>query len=163
MSVQSDHSHGYNEACAVSYPGAKAPHNDDKKEWSDKDFEGNGKLGMKVKGCDWKRMSVKDGHKLYEGGIEANDIHQGALGDCYFLAAIAALAEDPKYIEDLIKPAGKSCYGVKLHHFGNPQWVWVDDQVCGQSSVPSVSMRTRLNYTFFPSIICLNQSIISIT
>lgn len=47
----------------------------------------------------WKR--AKDIPKLYGNGkmklflekIEANDIKQGQIGDCYFLSSLAAIAE----------------------------------------------------------------------
>ena len=39
---------------------------------------------------------------VFSGGIEADDIHQGALGNCYFLAAMAACAAHQSLIEDLV-------------------------------------------------------------
>jgi hypothetical protein len=39
---------------------------------------------------------------VFSGGIEADDIRQGALGNCYFLAAMAACAAHQSLIEDLV-------------------------------------------------------------
>lgn len=39
--------------------------------------------------------------KLFQGKIEPNDIKQGDVGDCYFMAGLAALAENPQRIVKL--------------------------------------------------------------
>ena len=41
--------------------------------------------------------------KIFEGKIEPNDIKQGALGDCYFLSSLSAMAEKPNLIARLFE------------------------------------------------------------
>mmetsp|Transcript_105688 Transcript_105688/g.252070 ORF Transcript_105688/g.252070 Transcript_105688/m.252070 type:complete len:725 (-) Transcript_105688:108-2282(-) len=61
-------------------------------------------------GTEWIRASElggKDsqdhrGVQLFEGGIEADDILQGALGDCWLLAALACVAERPEILQQAI-------------------------------------------------------------
>eukprot|EP00490_Sorites_sp_Unknown_P019510 CAMPEP_0114658686 /NCGR_PEP_ID=MMETSP0191-20121206/16200_1 /TAXON_ID=126664 /ORGANISM="Sorites sp." /LENGTH=177 /DNA_ID=CAMNT_0001881365 /DNA_START=521 /DNA_END=1051 /DNA_ORIENTATION=- len=57
---------------------------------------------------------------LFQNGIEADDVAQGALGDCWLLAAIASLAEFPGAIERCFKNNEKSDrgkYTIKLYDF----------------------------------------------
>ena len=72
---------------------------------------------------DWVRLPElefeKDNRKekevkmqLFSGGITPSDICQGGLGDCWLLAALAALAEQPHYIRSIfltsqLNPRGK--------------------------------------------------------
>ncbi len=47
----------------------------------------------------WKRISeIIPNCTMVENGINPADIQQGNIGDCYFLASISALAEDPQRI-----------------------------------------------------------------
>ena len=39
--------------------------------------------------------------ELFQGRVEPQDIEQGFLGDCYFLAGLSALAERPDRIYKL--------------------------------------------------------------
>ena len=59
------------------------------------------------------------------------DVVQGELGDCYFLSVLAAFAEDPKIISNLVDPKGKGSDGaftanVIIH--GEPVKMVVDDE-----------------------------------
>ena len=39
--------------------------------------------------------------EIFREGISPNDIKQGMLGDCYFVAALASLAEWPHRVEKI--------------------------------------------------------------
>jgi len=63
-----------------------------------------------------------------EHAVDPNDVKQGALGDCYLIAGMAAVARaDPKLIEKLIKDNGDGTYDVSLyirpHRRGYPRKV----------------------------------------
>ena len=63
-------------------------------------------------------------------GIDPNDIRQGALGDCYMLCCLAALAERPNLVERLIITEEYNkvgCYAVWLCDAGTWKSVIVDD------------------------------------
>ncbi len=50
----------------------------------------------------WKKASSKyPDVKIFVDKIEPYDIKQGFLGDCYFLAGVAAIAERPDRIINL--------------------------------------------------------------
>ena len=69
---------------------------------------------------------------VFLGGIEPNDIRQGSLADCWFLCALASLAEFPDLVKRLFEKGSDttSVDGVyKLRFCKNGQWqtVTVDD------------------------------------
>lgn len=79
----------------------------------------------------WKRISdILNKPALFDGKIEPKDVIQGSLGDCYFLSALAALAEDESRIRTIFgnqtfSPNG--IYKVVLRIDGVIQEIIVDD------------------------------------
>ena len=81
-------------------------------KYTDVEFKGNGKNiygfgdrnDLSYEECTeipWRRPEeFMKNIKLYDS-IHSNDIAQGSLGDCYFLAAISAIAEFPQRLERL--------------------------------------------------------------
>lgn len=62
-------------------------------------------------------------------GISPGDISQGYLGDCYFLAALASIAQQhPEVIWDAIKDNGDGTYTVTFYQNGKPVTVTVDNE-----------------------------------
>ena len=71
-------------------------------------------------------------YQVFYQGVEADDIIQGGLGDCYFLSAVAALCKYPKLIERLFYIKQKSeehCYGCYYRINGIWQLVLIDDYI----------------------------------
>ena len=79
----------------------------------------------------WKRASeIFNPIDVFVGGVDPNDINQGQLGDCYYLAALSSLAEFPDRVKALfvtqtINEAG--IYLVKFFINGTETFVVVDD------------------------------------
>lgn len=70
--------------------------------------------------------------QLFENEIDPNDIRQGALGNCWFLASIAALAESPALVRRLFITDKYNEFGIyKLRICKNGEWVVVtiDDYI----------------------------------
>ena len=49
---------------------------------------------------------------LFDGRIEPQDVIQGALGDCYFLSAVAALSEREQRITNIFGEQVGAPYGI---------------------------------------------------
>ena len=107
-------------------------------EFVDKEFPKELALrGTGNEDCEWKRASEltpPEGMKRMRlfNGVEPQDLVQGSLGDCWLIAAIAAVAEHPSAIKRLfvnheINDRGK--YQIRLynHHKGKFEIVTVDD------------------------------------
>jgi len=73
---------------------------------------------------------------VFVDGVMPDDIQQGALGNCYFLAACAACATNTRLISDLIVEdhADKGIYGVKMYYEGKWHTIIVDDQIPVQAN-----------------------------
>ena len=79
---------------------------------------------------EWKRASEIFSEPVIFNDINPDDISQGCLGDCYFLAVLSALAEFPERIKALfvtqeVNDAG--IYLMKFHINGVEKLVMVDD------------------------------------
>lgn len=76
-----------------------------------------------------------------EHAVDANDVKQGALGDCYLIAGMASVARaNPKAIQDLIKDNNDGTFDVTLYlrssQYGRPRKVTttVDAQLAVKSA-----------------------------
>jgi hypothetical protein len=64
---------------------------------------------------------------LFNDGPQYADIAQGLLGDCYFLASLASLAQAaPRRIEQLIAPLGDGTYAVRFYRAGQEVYLRLD-------------------------------------
>jgi hypothetical protein len=74
---------------------------------------------------------------LYENGITPNDVKQGAIGDCFMVAALVAVADvKPNAISEMIisnganSKTGTQTWGVRLYDDkGKSHWVTVNDML----------------------------------
>jgi hypothetical protein len=64
------------------------------------------------------------------GAPQISDINQGAAGDCYFLAALGAVAQnDPSLIKNMIQSNGNGNYSVDFQVNGKDDYVTVDSEL----------------------------------
>ena len=82
----------------------------------------------------WKRLpEVVKNAVMVQKSIEPYDVQQGNVGDCYFLASVSSIAEDPKRIEDIfcnemsLKPEG--IYRLQVASQGQLKQIVIDDYV----------------------------------
>ena len=71
--------------------------------------------------------------KVFADGVSANDIRQGALGDCYLLSAISIIAHSrPELIKKIFHPDSRTytdegMYSVMLYNGKVPTIITIDD------------------------------------
>ncbi len=79
-------------------------------------------------GIQWRKITeVMKNPVLFNGKIGPQDIKQGYLGDCYFLAGLAALVERPDRISELFLTRDlnqQRYFSVKMLYKG--KWMTVD-------------------------------------
>lgn len=82
----------------------------------------------------WRRPRefIADGYTVFYEGISPSDIRQGCLTDCWFLCAIAALAEYPVLIKELFAPESHvesdiGMYTMRICRGGQWRFVVIDD------------------------------------
>jgi hypothetical protein len=67
------------------------------------------------------------GRSLFVDGPQYNDVAQGSVGDCYFMAALASLADtDPGLIRQMITSLGDGTFAVRFYRGGQAVYVRVD-------------------------------------
>jgi Calpain family cysteine protease/RTX calcium-binding nonapeptide repeat (4 copies) len=67
-------------------------------------------------------------HPLFSSwGPTKDDIFQGNVGDCYFMAKLSAIAmQEPEYIRKLVAPLGDGSFAVRFYRNGVEDYVRVD-------------------------------------
>ncbi|HEY9667499.1 MAG TPA: C2 family cysteine protease [Coleofasciculaceae cyanobacterium] len=64
---------------------------------------------------------------LFQNGINFTDVNQGGVGDCYFMATLAAAAKDkPSAIQNMFIDNGDDTFTVRLFNNGKADYVTVD-------------------------------------
>ena len=64
---------------------------------------------------------------LFADGPEYNDIRQGAVGDCYYLASLASLADtDPGVIRQMVTSLGDGTFAVRFYRDGQEVYLRLD-------------------------------------
>jgi len=64
---------------------------------------------------------------LFQNGTSANDIVQGAVGDCYYVATLASIAQEkPEYIQNMFTDNGDNTFTVRFYNNGVADYVTVD-------------------------------------
>jgi hypothetical protein len=64
---------------------------------------------------------------LFQGGVSFRDVDQGAVGDCYFLASLGAVArQSPSEIQNMFIDNGDGTFTVRLFNNGTADYVTVD-------------------------------------
>ena len=80
---------------------------------------------------------------VFVDGPQFNDVRQGSLGDCYFLAAMGSLAEsDPGIVGQMVAPMGDGTFAVRYYRSGQAVYVRVDGQLPGSSVSPRYARLT---------------------
>ncbi len=60
-------------------------------------------------------------------GPSKDDVFQGAVGDCYFMASLSAIANaDPNYIQQMVVDLGDGTYAVRFYDQGQAVYVRVE-------------------------------------
>jgi hypothetical protein len=93
--------------------------------------------GTSAEGCEWTSLADL-GYTTVYNNVDPSDLHQGSLGDCWLISAMASLAEYSNVVEGLIKENGDS-FTVRLYSYAEGRFVNVEvnDMVPCQGGNPT--------------------------
>jgi hypothetical protein len=84
------------------------------------------------------------GRPLFVNGPQPNDIIQGALGDCYFLAGLSSLAQtDAVLLRQSITELGDGTYAVRFFRSGAEEYYRLDAKLPSWGGSPAYAQLTR--------------------
>ncbi len=87
-------------------------------------------LGEDVPALDSGLHYVKAAGVLFAGAPKLSDLHQGDLGDCYFIATLGEVAlRNPQQIAGMFSDNHDGTYTIRFFHDGKPFYVTVDRQL----------------------------------
>jgi len=98
-----------------------------------------------AEGCDWCSLNEIVPNCTVFNTVAPGDIHQGGIGDCWLVSAMASIAEYPSCVEGMIKENGGDSYAVSLYSFEDEAFiaVEVDDKVPCQNNRPMFVQPTQ--------------------
>ena len=86
-------------------------------------------------------------------GPSMDDIFQGEVGDCYFVAPLSAIAEaNPEFIKRMVVELGDGTYAVRFYNNGSPVFVRVDGDLWAQNSIPKYAGLGREGSIWVPIV-----------
>jgi hypothetical protein len=96
----------------------------------------------------WVTMQATDSFPLFSSqGPHADDIRQGGLGDCWFLATLAAVAhKDPDVIRQSVVEMGDGTYAAMFYEDGERRYYRVDNDLPEQRDLPLLTPNGTLAY-----------------
>uniref|UniRef100_A0A3Q3J6L8 Calpain catalytic domain-containing protein n=1 Tax=Monopterus albus TaxID=43700 RepID=A0A3Q3J6L8_MONAL len=104
--------------------------------WDSLGYNQLGRYSCKTVGVEWKRpKELCSDPQFIMDGANRTDICQGALGDCWLLAAIASLTLDPQILNRVVPPSQSftsqyaGIFHFQLWQYGEWVDVVIDDQL----------------------------------
>ncbi|UZN02266.1 C2 family cysteine protease [Cellulomonas sp. S1-8] len=100
-------------------------------------------------------------HDLFVEGPSPEDIQQGSIGDCWWMASLGAIAQaDPGIIEDAITVNANGTYTVRLYDDGRPVDITVTPEMVLVDGAPALARSpqylladdTTLGYELWPMV-----------